>query len=110
MDQHRSSVCRKYSKVVMAMEKFRWDIRGALPKWQSPSKALLGCFFKRARSRGYVFQHIQGGIPPQAPALLCALGEEATKLGCGLLPGLEEHLGSAPKLSSEKMSPGAVKG
>lgn len=37
-----------------------------------------------------MFQDIQGGIPPQAPALLCALREEALSLAVAFFQGWKD--------------------
>lgn len=72
----------------MATERFRWDSRGAFPKWWHPGKALLGCFSDRTPSRGHVFQDIRGAILPQA--LPWAVGEEALSVAVAFFHGLKD--------------------
>ena len=37
-----------------------------------------------------MFQDIQGGMPPQAPALPCAVGEEALSLAVAFFQGWKD--------------------
>lgn len=51
-----------------------------------------------------------GWDPAASPSSAACCRGGGSKLGRGLLPGLEGHLDSAPRLSSRRTSPGAVKG
>lgn len=67
-------------------QRFRQDIKGALPKSQCPGKALLGCFAKGTFSRGHVSGR-SGWDPVTSPRSAGCCRGGGIKLGHGLLPG-----------------------
>lgn len=102
INQHDSSDSRKCSKMAVGtqlwIERFWWDIRRALSKWQPPGKALLGCFLERTPF-----------TTTSSSSYVCCEGKDTNIRHCPL-PRLEGHLDSVLRMNFQRISPGVVQG